>query len=100
MVSRFAGASLGLLAFAVTIAAGLYTHNPPMVILSRSILALIAFCIIGLLSGRAAQSVIAEYERNKRAEIERHYREDAAKEEVEEQSKKKPIDSRMGPMRA
>ncbi|MEK7710769.1 MAG: hypothetical protein AAB341_02640 [Planctomycetota bacterium] len=93
MVARFAGASLGLLAFSVTIAAGLYAHNPPMVTLSRSILALFTFCIMGLLFGRAAQIVIAEHERNRRAEIERRYRDDAEK--SDRQAKEKSIDSRM-----
>ena len=52
MVARFAGASLGLLAFATTAVAGLYVGNPPTVTLSRSILALFAFCLIGLLLGK------------------------------------------------
>ncbi len=76
MVARFAGASLGLLAFSVTIAAGLYANNPPMVILSRSVFALFTFCILGILFGVAAQSVIAEYERSQRSRIERTYRDD------------------------
>jgi|CXWL01.1.fsa_nt_gi hypothetical protein len=79
MVARFAGASLGLLAFATTTVAGLYVGNPPTVILSRSILALFTFCIIGLLLGKASQAVVAEYERNRRAEIERRNRADSAK---------------------
>ena len=94
MVARFAGASLGLLAFAVTIVAGLYAHNPPMVTLSRSILALFTFCLIGLLFGRAAQFVVAEHERSRRAEIERRYRDDAPA-ESEQRSRRKPVDSRV-----
>jgi len=78
MVARFAGASLGLLAFAASTVAGLYVGNPPTVTLSRSILALFAFCIIGLLLGKAAQTVVAEYERNRRSEIERRNRADFA----------------------
>jgi hypothetical protein len=78
MVARFAGASLGLLAFATSTGAGLYVGNPPTVTLSRSIIALFTFCIIGLLLGKAAQSVVAEYERNRRAEIERQNRADSA----------------------
>jgi hypothetical protein len=70
MVARFAGASLGLLAFATTAVAGLYVGNPPTVTLSRSILALFTFCLIGLFLGKAAQAVVAEYERNRRSEIE------------------------------
>ncbi len=79
MVSRFAGASLGLLAFATSMVAGLCVGNPPTVTLSRSILALFTFCIIGLLLGKAAQAVVAEYERNRRVEIERRNRADSTK---------------------
>lgn len=71
MVSRFTGASLGLLAFAITTLAGLYAGNPTTVTLSRSIVALFAFCVIGLLLGRAAQAVVSEYERSRREEVER-----------------------------
>lgn len=78
MVARFAGASLGLLAFAITVVAGIYVGNPPTVTLSRSILALFSFCVIGLLLGRAAQAVVAEFERNRRSEIERRIRADSA----------------------
>ncbi len=78
MVPRFTGASLGLLAFATTMVAGLYVGNPPMVTLSRSILALFAFCVIGLLLGRAAQAVVSEYERSRRDEFERRSRADSA----------------------
>jgi len=78
MVARLAGASLGLLAFSVTIAAGLYANNPPMVTLSRSIFALITFCILGFFFGLAAQSVIAEYQRSQRAKIERTFRDDGS----------------------
>jgi len=75
MVPRYAGASLGLLAFFITIAVGLWVRNPVEVILSRGILALFVFCFIGLLLGGAAQMVIAEYERGRESEILRRYRE-------------------------
>jgi len=78
MVARYAGASLGLLAFATTLVAGLSVGNPPTVILSRGILALFTFCVIGLLLGKAAQSVVTEYEHTRTAEIERRYRDDPA----------------------
>ncbi len=74
MVARFAGASLGLFAFAVTIAAGIYAHNPPSLILSRAIFSLFVFLGLGLLIGRAAQGVIAEHERARRADIEQRFR--------------------------
>jgi len=64
MVARFTGAALGLLAFAVTALAGLYSGNPVSTTLSRSILALFCFCVIGLVVGAAAQAVVAEHQRN------------------------------------
>ena len=78
MVARFAGASLGLVAFTITITAGLFARNPVEVTLSRSIFALILFCLIGLLLGTAAQLVVAEYEKNREAEIQKRYRDDSA----------------------
>ena len=81
MVSRFAGASLGLLAFATTTVAGLYVGNAPTVILSRSIVALFTFCVIGLLLGRIAQSVVGEYERGRIQEVERRHLEETPKSE-------------------
>ena len=77
MLARFAGASLGLLAFAVSAAAGLLVQNPVSVTLSRSVLALFVFCIIGLLLGSAAQMVIAEHERNRESEIRKRYEKDS-----------------------
>ncbi len=73
MICRLVGASLGFLAFAVTIVAGLYVQNPVTVTLSRSIFALFVFCLIGLLVGAAAQAVVGEYERNRESEITKRY---------------------------
>lgn len=75
MVARFASAGLGLLAFAVTITAGLLAHNPVTVTLSRSIFALFAFCIVGFVLGGVASRVIAEHEEERKAEIRKRYRE-------------------------
>ncbi len=69
MVARLTGASLGFLAFTVTIVAGLAVGNPVSVTLSRSIFALFAFVILGMLLGGAAQLVIGEYGRKREAEI-------------------------------
>ena len=78
MVARFAGAGLGLLAFTITTAAGLLVRNPVEVTLSRSILALFFFCIIGLVVGTAAQMVIAEHEKKRQSEIRKRYDNDSA----------------------
>lgn len=69
MVARFTGAGLGLLAFAVTITAGLLAQVPVEVTLSRSILALFLFCVGGLLLGGAAQHVVDEYQKERESQI-------------------------------
>jgi len=61
MIARFSGAILGLLAFGVATIAGLAVGNPPGVILSRSMWALVIFCAVGVLVGTAAQAVVGEY---------------------------------------
>ena len=77
MVARFAGAGLGLLAFTIAVLGGLYAHNPITVTLSRSILALLLFCVLGLVLGTAVQMVITDYERGKEEEIRSRYRSEA-----------------------
>lgn len=77
MVARYTGASLGLLAFTIAAVGGLYAQNPPFVILSRSILALFLFCLLGLLLGTAAQMVIDEHARKSEQRIKDRFREDA-----------------------
>ncbi|MGB2987072.1 MAG: hypothetical protein WBE26_14460 [Phycisphaerae bacterium] len=99
MVARFAGASLGLLAFAVSAIAGLLVRNPVGITLSRSILALFVFCVIGLLLGSAAQMVIAEHERSREFKIRKRYRKDSVdtsetdqKNEPDSGTKSEPIE--------
>ncbi len=76
MVPRFAGASLGLLAFAITIVAGLYVQNPATVILSRSIFALFVFFVVGFVVGAAAQMVLSDRHRQREAELQERYKND------------------------
>ncbi len=78
MVARLTGAGLGLLAFTITIVAGLLAQNPATVVLSRSILALFLFCFIGLVLGAAAQAVVTEYESSSESEIRQRFHVDAA----------------------
>ena len=73
MAARYAGASLGLLAFTIVVTAGLIARNPVTVTLSRSIFALFLFCLIGLVLGRVAQVVVAEHEDNREKEIRKRY---------------------------
>lgn len=65
MVSRYTGACLGLLAFAIAVVAGLSVKNPPTLVLSRAVWALAVFCIIGLLLGIIAQAVLSEHRRRR-----------------------------------
>ena len=74
MMARYAGASLGLLAFFVAVAAGLLARNPATVTLSRGIFALLLFCLIGLVIGAAAQRVVAEHEKGRESDIRERYR--------------------------
>ena len=78
MVARYAGASLGLLAFTIVVSAGLLAQNPVSVTLSRAIFALFTFCLLGLALGTAAQYVVAEHQQQREAEIR-----DRFKDEVE-----------------
>ncbi len=78
MIARFAGAGLGLLAFAVTTTAGLIAHVPADVTLSRSILALFLFCVIGLLLGGVAQCVIDEHRKGEESRIHARFEESNA----------------------
>ena len=70
MVSRYTGACLGLLAFAIATVAGLSVNNPPMLILSRAVSALALFCVIGLLLGTVAQAVLNEHHRRRETVLE------------------------------
>lgn len=78
VVARYAGAALGLFAFTITIVTGLLAQNPVEVTLSRSLLALLLFCLLGLVLGTAANMVITEFETSRQADIREKYRSDSA----------------------
>jgi len=69
MVARLSAAGLGLFAFAVAVTGGLVAQNPFSVVLSRGILALFVFCLIGLVLGGTAQLVLSEHAMRREAEI-------------------------------
>lgn len=69
MIARFVGAGLGLLAFCVTVFAGVYVQNPVSTTLSRGIFALFIFFLLGLALGTAAEVVVNEHEHSREAEI-------------------------------
>lgn len=60
-MARTIGAALGLLAFAVSLIAGLVVQNSIERILARALLASVIFVIIGMLVGGAIDLVLAEY---------------------------------------
>ena len=61
LAPRSVAAALGLLAFSVSILAGLWVRNPVPVILSRAIWAMVVFFLIGLVTGLAARTVVREH---------------------------------------
>ncbi len=69
MASRITGATLGLLAFSITIITGLMARNQPGVILTRAITAMVVFCLIGLAAGAAVSAVVREHVRNREAKL-------------------------------
>lgn len=74
MLARFFGAGLGFFAFSISVFAGMAARNTMQETLSRSILALFAFCVLGLLLGKVAESVVAEHKRNRSSSIKDFYR--------------------------
>lgn len=74
MLARVAGASLGLFAFTVTVLAGLLVGNPVIAILSRGIIALFSFCVVGFVLGGIAQIVVREHANKREKEIVERYR--------------------------
>lgn len=58
---RVCGATLGLLAFGVTIVLGLAAGNPTVSTLGKAVWALLIFCGIGLVMGWVAWRVIDDY---------------------------------------
>ncbi len=73
MIARVASASFGLLAFAVVATTGLLARNPIEVTLSRCILALILFSVVGLVLGASAQAVVNEHARERESKIQKRY---------------------------
>jgi hypothetical protein len=83
MVARYAGASLGLLAFAITTTAGLLVNNPVDVTLSRSIQSLFVFFGIGTVLGMVTQRVITEHEESRESLIRERYHEERVDTDVD-----------------
>lgn len=67
MAPRVIGAGLGLLAFSVSILFGLWARNPALVILERSLWAMVIFCAFGLAIGAAVNVVVREHVKSREA---------------------------------
>lgn len=96
MVARFCGAGLGLLAFAVALIAGLWSGNPATVILSRGILALFVFCLLGVILGMIAEAVLAEFEQQQHNKLKDEFDLDKINVDVGEQQANADADSTSG----
>ncbi len=81
MVSS-ASVQVGLLAFALAIAAGLYSGNSATTVLSRALVAMVVGLVAARLAGGAMRLVLREYLQQKKYEIDRRY----AEAEQEDQS--------------
>jgi hypothetical protein len=89
MLARYAGSTLGLLAFAIVLIAGLLAGNPLTTTLSRGVFALFAFFLLGSVLGAAAQLVVNEHRVQAFEQVERaHRRDDESKRESEAASVK------------
>lgn len=73
MLARYAGTSLGLLAFTIVVTAGSIARNPVTVTPLRSIFALFLSALIGLVRGRIVQLEVAEREHKRDTEIHKRY---------------------------
>ena len=74
MIAQYAGAFLGLLAFTVATLAGLIARNSVVVTLTRSVLALFLFCILGFVLGYLAQLVVNERQKQRETELRKRFR--------------------------
>lgn len=83
MVVRLTGSALGLFAFSVTMIAGLWVGNPVAVTLSRSILALFVFFLLGIALGGAAQTVLNEHQARREEELRQQIAKDAKEADTE-----------------
>lgn len=68
---RSLGAQLGLLAFAVAIAAGLYAGNSPTTILFRALLSLLLGCAVGQTVGWMGKLALREYFQRRKLNIDK-----------------------------
>lgn len=75
-MARLTGACAGMLAFSIAIFRGLSVGNSVEIILQRAIIALIVFCLIGLILGGMAKRIIVEYALDKEKEIMARFQED------------------------
>lgn len=64
MIVRMTAGTLGLLAFAASIFAGVWVGNDPMVVLYRAWVAMMLFIIVGAIFGWMAQMIVKDHIKN------------------------------------
>lgn len=72
---RSTGAQLGLLAFALSLVAGLLAGNSPATILIRAVVIMIAACALGQVVAWACKLVLRDHLQRRKREIDREHRE-------------------------
>lgn len=72
MVRRL-GVQIGLLAFGVTLIAGLYAHNSATVILTRALIAMVLGVAVGQFTAAAARFVLREFLRRKKLALDHEH---------------------------
>ena len=70
---RSIGVQIGLLAFAVAIAAGVYANNPATVVLLRAMAAMVLGLIVGQVAGWAAKLVLRDHLQRRKLSIDQQH---------------------------
>ena len=68
-MARRVMATMGLLAFSITILGGVVSGSSVEFILSRALWAMLGFCLLGLAVGWAAERVVREYRAKQYVEV-------------------------------
>lgn len=78
-MTRWIGAQIALLGFALAVAAGLYAGNTPTTVLWRAMLVMIVCLVIGRVTAWAASLALEDFWRRQKSEIDRRSAEEIAR---------------------
>ena len=73
MITRYVGASPGLLAITIVVTARLFARHPVTIPLSRGIHVILLICLIGLMRGRVAPVAKAAHGHKRDTEIRKRF---------------------------